>query len=161
MTVAEADEDLLLKQQVRPRVLVFAITWVAYAALYFGRKGFPVVKSTLESKLGLSRDMLGWIDTGYLTAYAGGQFINGYLGDRIGSRRLIGVGMLGVATACACFGLSSAASIFFFLFIANGFFQSAGWPGCVKAMGAWFTVKERGTIMVIGGERSTPGAHSA
>jgi sugar phosphate permease len=35
------------------------------------------------------------------------------------------------------------------MYIANGFFQSAGWPGCVKAMGAWFTVKERGTIMGI------------
>jgi sugar phosphate permease len=91
--------------------------------------------------------MLGHIDTGYLAAYAVGQFVNGYLGDRIGPRRLIGIGMLGVAAACTCFGLSSVAAIFFLAYVANGFFQSAGWPACVKAMGLWFTAKERGTVM--------------
>jgi sugar phosphate permease len=147
VSVAALDYDAELKQQTRPRALVFGLTWIAYAALYFGRKAFPVVKSTLQERLGLSVNTLGLIDTGYLSAYAGGQFVNGYLGDRIGSRRLIGLGMLAVGAACAIFGFSSFAITFLIAYVLNGFFQSSGWPGCVKAMGAWFTPKERGTVM--------------
>jgi len=143
------DEDGDLRQHPGKRIAVFALTWTAYAAYYFGRKGFPVVKSTLQDRLGLSVGMLGWIDTGYLAAYAVGQFLSGIIGDAIGPRKLIGFGMLGVAAACAAFGLSSAASLFLTLFIVNGLFQSSGWPGTVKAMGSWFTPKERGTVMGI------------
>jgi len=140
----EQDE---LRQQLGKRSLVFVLTWTAYAAYYFGRKGFPVVKSTLQDRFGLSVGMLGWIDTGYLAAYAVGQFLSGVVGDRIGSRKLIGLGMLGVAAACAAFGAASAAWLFLVFYIINGLFQSTGWPGTVKAMGAWFTPKERGTVM--------------
>jgi sugar phosphate permease len=143
---AAAEEEQLRAQPAR-RALVFALTWTAYASYYFGRKGFPVVKSTLQERLGLSVGMLGWIDTGYLAAYAAGQFLSGIVGDRIGSRKLIGFGMLGVAAACAAFGLSSIAWLFLLTYIANGLFQSSGWPGTVKAMGSWFTRRERGTVM--------------
>ena len=78
------DEEAQLRAHGRQRTAVFTLTWLAYAAYYFGRMGFPVIKSTLQKKLGLSTDMLGWIDTGYLTAYAIGQFLSGLLGDRIG-----------------------------------------------------------------------------
>ena len=144
---AVADDDAALRQQFAKRAAVFVLTWIAYAAYYFGRKGFPVVKSTLQERLGLSVGTLGWIDTGYLAAYAVGQFLSGIVGDRIGSRRLIGYGMLGVAAACAAFGLSSLAGIFLVVYVLNGLFQSTGWPGTVKAMGAWFTPRERGTVM--------------
>ena len=144
---AAMPEDAQLRAQPAKRALVFALTWTAYASYYFGRKGFPVVKSTLQERLGLSVGMLGWIDTGYLAAYAAGQFLSGVVGDRIGSRKLIGFGMLGVAAACAAFGLAPVAWLFLLTYILNGLFQSSGWPGTVKAMGSWFTQKERGTVM--------------
>jgi sugar phosphate permease len=143
----ESPEDADLRAQVSKRVTVFSLTWIAYAAYYFGRMGFPVVKSTLQKTLGLTVGQLGWIDTGYLTAYAIGQFGSGFLGDRIGPRRLIGLGMLGVAIACTAFGLSSAAMVLFTAYILNGMFQSTGWPGTCKAMGSWLTPRERGTVM--------------
>ena len=80
--------------------------------------------------------MLGAIDTGYLAAYAIGQFVNGALGDRIGSRRLIGLGMLGIAICCTVCGASSTAAVFFVAYVCNGIFQSSGWPSTCKAMGA-------------------------
>ena len=55
--------------------------------------------------------------------------------------------MLGAAAACAAFGLASVAWLFLALYVANGLFQSSGWPGTVKSMGSWFTAKERGTVM--------------
>ena len=76
------------------RVRVFILTWVSYATYYFARKNFPVAKRTIQTGLGISTAGLAAIDTGYLATYAFGQFAGGWLGDKIGSRRLVGYGMI-------------------------------------------------------------------
>ena len=129
------------------RLGVFALTWLSYASYYFGRRAFPVAKATLQRTFGLSTATLAGIDTAYLTTYAVGQFTGGWLGDRVGSRRLIGYGMLGSAALCAAFGASSSAALFALFFGLNGFLQATGWPGNVKAMAAWFGPRERGRVM--------------
>ena len=129
------------------RYSAWGLTWLAYASYYFGRKGFSVVKSTLRHTLGLSEATLGAIDTLYLAAYALGQFFSGYLGDRVGARRLIGYGMCVSAAACAAFGATSLALFFGALFFVNGLAQSTGWPGTTGAMAEWTTPKNRGTVM--------------
>src|SRR6187402_3803772 len=91
------------------RYTAWGLTWVAYASYYFGRKGFSVVKSTLRDSLGVSERALGLIDTFYLAAYALGLFCSGYLGDRVGARRLIGFGLCVSAAASAAFGAVNAA----------------------------------------------------
>src|SRR5450432_207975 len=129
------------------RYAAWGLTWVAYASYYFGRKGFSVVKSTLRHALGVSEYALGVIDTLYLTSYALGQFVSGYLGDRVGARRLIGYGLIASAAACAAFGATSLALFFGALFFVNGFAQSTGWPGTTGAMAEWTTPRNRGTVM--------------
>ena len=84
--------------------------------------------------VGLSIAALGSIDTVYLVAYAVGQFANGWLGDRIGPRRLIALGMFASAVTSLCFGLSSAYLPMLIAFAVNGLFQTSGWPGNVCAM---------------------------
>lgn len=143
----ESIRDAHLRASNSKRPTVFILTWIAYATYYFGRKGFSVVKSTLQDRMHMSVGTLGAIDTGFLAAYAVGQFVHGNLGDRIGARRIVGLGMLAVAGACAVLGFSTATWIFLVAYIVNGFFQATGWPGTVKAMGEWFTARERGTVM--------------
>ncbi len=129
------------------RSRVFGLTWLSYAVYYFGRKSFPVVKATLETSFGIGRPALALIDTAYLATYAVGQFSMGWLGDRIGARRLIAWGMLGSSAVCLAFGFSSAALVFAVLFGLNGLFQATGWSGNVKAMGEAYGPKERGAVM--------------
>ena len=81
-----------MKPRRADRNAAWALTWLAYASYYFGRKGFSVAKSTLRHTLGVSEAALGVIDTLYLAAYALGLFCSGYVGDRVGARRLIGYG---------------------------------------------------------------------
>ncbi len=66
--------------------VAFAVTWLAYATYYLGRKGFSVTKARIVKELGLGEGMLATIDTGYLAAYAIGQFTSGLFGDRVGAR---------------------------------------------------------------------------
>src|SRR4051812_11108511 len=129
------------------RIRVFALTWLSYATYYFARKNFPVAKAAIQRQLGVTTAGLAAIDTGYLTTYAIGQFTGGWLGDRVGSRRLVGYGMLGSAALCAAFGSSSTAAMFALFFGLNGFLQATGWPGNVKAMAAWYGPRERGAVM--------------
>ena len=125
----------------------FILTWLSYASYYFTRKNLAVVKSRLHDDLHISTAALGAVDTAYLVAYAVGQFLSGMLGDRIGPRRLITLGMLGSAAAALCFGLSSSVLPMFVAFAVNGLFQSTGWPGNVKAMQPFFTSQQRGRVM--------------
>lgn len=136
-----------MDQRRADRHAAWALTWLAYASYYFGRKGFSVAKSTLRHALGVSEAALGVIDTLYLAAYALGLFCSGYVGDRVGARRLIGYGLAGSAVCCALFGAMSAATWFGVLFFVNGLAQSTGWPGTTRAMTEWTTERNRGTVM--------------
>ncbi len=129
------------------RYAAWGLTWIAYASYYLGRKGFSVVKSTLRHSLGVSERALGLIDTFYLAAYALGLFFSGYLGDRVGARRLIASGLCVSALCCAAFGALNAALWFGVLFFVNGLAQSTGWPGTTRAMAEWTTPQNRGTVM--------------
>jgi len=131
----------------RLQARAFGLTWLSYASYYLCRKNLSVVKSRLDDELHVGVTTLGAIDTAYLVAYAGGQFLNGALGDRWGARRMIAAGMLASAAACVVFGAASSAWVFAIAFGLNGLFQSTGWPNNVKVMGAWFGRRLRGRIM--------------
>ncbi len=129
----------------RARWVAWVLTWVSYATYYLGRKGISVAKAPMVESLG--KDVLRNVETAYLAAYMVGQYVNGFLGDRVGARRLVGVGMLVSAGACLAFGASSVGVAFLFAFLVNGLAQSSGWPGNVKAMAEWTTPDNRGRVM--------------
>jgi sugar phosphate permease len=124
---------------------VWGVTWLSYATYYFGRKNLSVTKAAIGRSLG-SHALYG-VETVYLAAYAVGQYVSGWLGDRVGARRLVGVGMLIAAGASFVFGLWSAGALFLATALVNGLAQSTGWPGNVKAMQEWTTPATRGRVM--------------
>ncbi len=124
---------------------VWGVTWLSYATYYFGRKNLSVTKASIGRALG-SHALYG-VETAYLAAYALGQYGSGWLGDRVGARKLVGVGMLVAAAASFAFGLWSVGALFLATAVVNGFAQSTGWPGNVKAMQEWTTPENRGRVM--------------
>jgi len=131
----------------RGQAVAFGATWLAYATYYLGRKGFSVSKARVVKELGVTEGMLAGIDTGYLGAYAIGQFVNGLIGDRIGARRLVSIGMLFAALTCAAFGAASSGALLLVASTMNGFAQSTGWPGTTKGMAEWTPPERRGAVM--------------
>jgi sugar phosphate permease len=126
-----------------------ALSWLAYATYYLGRKGFSVVKSTLVREFGFSTGTLATIDTVYLVAYACGQVPSGLAADRWGARHLVAAGMGISAIACVLFGSAQIAWIFALCFGLNGLAQSTGWPGTTKIVAQWTTALDRGRVMGI------------
>ncbi len=125
--------------------IVWGVTWLSYATYYFGRKNLSVTKAAIGRALG-SHALYG-VETAYLAAYAVGQYGSGWLGDRVGARKLVGVGMLVAAAASFAFGLWSSGALFLATAVVNGLAQSTGWPGNVKAMQEWTTPESRGRVM--------------
>ena len=73
------------------RYKIFGITWLAYAGFYLTRASFAVAKIGIldDSNISMSSEQMGVIDGIYLTGYALGQFLWGYLGDKLGTRRIV------------------------------------------------------------------------
>ena len=129
------------------RIHTFALTWCAYAGFYLCRKNLSVLKDPLAETFALTNTQLGAIDTGYLIAYAIGQFVSGTLGDRYGGKTVVGIGLIFTALMNMCFGFGQSFLFFLVPWILNGFAQSAGWPGCTKSFADWFARGERGSAM--------------
>jgi sugar phosphate permease len=129
------------------RARIFGISWLSYFSYYFTRKNYSVVKKSLERTTGLDADDLKLIDTLYLAGYSVGQFINGFLGEIIGPRRLVGIGMLVSAALAFIFAAGDALAIFAICYGLNGLAQSTGWPGNSRLMASWFSTERRGEIM--------------
>ena len=129
------------------RYRVFAATWLSYFGFYFCRKPFFVAKAQFQESFGWDEVMSSNITVAYLIAYAIGQFLAGWAGNRFGPRRVLLAGM-GVSIACnVVFGFASAPSLFAGVLIVLGFAQATGWSNNVGTMANWFQRSERGTVM--------------
>ena len=133
----------------RWRWQIFAITWLAYAGFYLTRKSFAVAKIALgeSSGLGMGLNQMAWLDGAFLTAYAIGQFLWGICGDRFGTRDVILRGMLCSVVAAAAMGASNSAFLMALFFSIQGLCQSTGWAPLTKNISAFFSQRERGTVM--------------
>ena len=92
---------------------------------------------------GATTSALATLDTGFLFAYAVGLYISGWLLDRINVRWAIAVSMALAGVCCFAFALFGALQIrsvwpYAVVWTLNGLVQSAGWPGNVAIMAAWF-----------------------
>ena len=131
------------------QVQIFAVTWLAYAGYYLTRKGLSIAKVELKKPevMGLSTETLSLVDGGYLAAYAGGQFLWGILGDRVGTRAVVLAGMAGSVAVAIGMGLSSSALALGLLFALQGICQSSGWAPLAKNIGEFFSRSVRGRVM--------------
>ena len=126
---------------------MFWMMWITYAAFYLGRVNISIALPGISNEFNLSKTDLGIVLTALFFAYAIGQFINGQLGDKINSRKIITIGLFSSAILNFIFGFSGGIlGLMIVLWGLNGYFQSMGWAPTVKTMANWFPRKARGKI---------------
>ncbi len=128
---------------------VFGITWLSYMGFYLTRSSFSVAKIGIDKdpNIGMSPEQMGMIDGIYLTAYAVGQFVWGMLGDKVGTRRVVLLGLFSSICAGIAMGVSSIVLAFGVFNLIQGLSQSTGWAPLSKNVSNWFSLHERGVIM--------------
>lgn len=141
--IMNAETDQMWKQW---RTRIFITVWVTYLTYYLGRVNFGIAKSFIEGEYPLvDAEVLGLIGTLFFIMYAGGQFVNGILGDKFGARKLVSFGLIVSASINILMGFTNGLVwMMMLLWGMNGFFQAMGWAPSVKTVANWYPAEERG-----------------
>jgi len=127
------------------RIRIFFTVWITYMIYYIGRTNISIAKPFIITEFGISATVMGLIGSTFFLAYAFGQFVNGFLGDKIGARRFIAAGLIVSSIINLFMGVAFDIVWVAFLFWGlNGYFQSMGWAPSVKTVANWYPADERG-----------------
>jgi ACS family glucarate transporter-like MFS transporter len=129
-------------------MLVFWL-FVLSAVSYLDRVNISIAGSSIAHDYNLSNVQLGWVFSAFLIGYALFQTPGGWLADRLGSRRVLTIGVLwwGIFTALAA-AVPSTFAYALLLFIAMRFLLGAGeaiiYPASNQFVSRWIPSHERG-----------------
>ena len=141
------------------RVLI--ATMVGYTLFYFMRKNFSFAMPGLEQDCGLAKSSLGNFLFAGGIVYGLSKFVNGFVGDRANSRKMLCIGLAAVVVVNAAFGFApelanlfggsptALAVTFGTLLVLNQFFQGTGFPPCARLIAYWIPPKELATKMSV------------
>jgi OPA family glycerol-3-phosphate transporter-like MFS transporter len=109
--------------------------WSSYASYYFGRADLSIIMPILLATYSdLSLYNVGAVASGFLIAYAAGQFIHGQISEKFNPFVYISIGLIGSGIINLFLGAFGA--FFWCLMIGkvfDGGFQSMGWSSIVRA----------------------------
>jgi sugar phosphate permease len=144
------NENLNTKNDVKSqfkswRIRIFFTVWITYMIYYIGRTNISIAKPFIITEFGISATVMGLIGSTFFLTYAFGQFVNGFLGDKIGARRFIAAGLIISSIINLFMGVAFDIIWVAFLFWGlNGYFQSMGWAPSVKTVANWYPADDRG-----------------
>jgi OPA family glycerol-3-phosphate transporter-like MFS transporter len=130
-------------------MLAFFSMSLLYFFYYFCKYNIGAATDDIQSIFHISSKAFGWVATVHLLVYAGGQFLNGFLGDRYGPKLIMLIGGIGAVIANLCFGFSGALVLFIVFWAINGYFLSCGWAPGSRIMFNWFPEERWGGWMGI------------
>jgi len=115
-----------------------------YLFFYTGRQNFGWAIQGISLEFNVTKQYIGWAGAAMLWAYGIGQFFNGNLADKFGSRRMIVLG--GVLSVLMNWATSYATAYWMIIvfWALNGFGQSLGWAPGSRLLSNWWGVRERG-----------------
>lgn len=133
------------------------LMWFAYASLYLGRVNLAMALPVMQGDLGWTTAQVGLVGGVFFWVYALGQLVNGHLGDRLPSKGIVLIGLIGTAVINALSGYVSSFTWMVILWAANGYFQSMGWGPIVKMTSNWVPQNERGRVSAFLGTSAVGG----
>ena len=83
-----------------------AISTIVYLACYFAKNILSIVSPQMVEKAGVSLEYIGTLSTVNMLVYAGGQLINGVIGDKVKGKYMIGGGLALAGLCNIAIGLS-------------------------------------------------------
>jgi EmrB/QacA subfamily drug resistance transporter len=133
--------------------LVLAAMVFAVAMTFIDQTIVVIAIPNIQRQLSLSASGSQWIINGYLLSLAALFAFGGKLGDVLGRRRMVVVGVIGFALASACCGFTpkgSLAETWMIAFrVVQGAMAALMFPAAVAIVVASFPVRERGRAMAI------------
>src|SRR5690349_24577977 len=116
---------------------MLVLACVMYFLFYIDRVNISTAAPLIQSDLGLSNTELGLIFSAFAYPYALFQLVGGWLGDRFGARRTLGVCGLVVCAATVMTGAAGGFAALLAARLALGFGEGAAFPTATRAMTSW------------------------
>lgn len=129
----------------RGQRIALALLMVSGIVNYLDRGTLAVASSAIRADLGLSLSQMGLLLSAFSWSYALCQFPVGGLVDRIGPRRLLGVGLIVWSIAQAAGGMVSTFGWFIVARIVLGIGEAPQFPSAARVVSNWFPLRARGT----------------
>ena len=123
------------------------LLFVAYVGYYFCRVTLPVALPVIGERFQYSNTQTGLILSAFYSVYAVSKLANGFLGDRLGGKVMLLVGIAGSVACNVAFGFGRELELFVLIWGANAYFQSMGWLSLVAIMAQWYASHETGRTM--------------
>ena len=140
----------------RWQALTVSMLVLGYAGYYLCRSDYsvalPLIMAELAARgipVSVATIQMGSIASLGVLAYAFGKFPSGTVGDFLGGKRNLLLGMFGSVVFTVLFALGGGLPIFTLAWIGNRLVQSLGWAGVVKVTSRWFSYSTYGTAMGI------------
>jgi MFS family permease len=120
------------------------------AVNYIDRSTLAIANPLIRHDLGLSIAEMGLLLSAFLWAYAAFQLPSGALVDRVGPRKMLGIGMFVWSVAQALGGVVGSFWQFVGARVFLGLGESPQFSGLVRVVRDWYNVRERGLPTGIG-----------
>ncbi|GGM89821.1 hexuronate transporter [Dyadobacter beijingensis] len=122
---------------------VVFLVFIATGLSFLDRQVLSIAVIRIQQEFGFSDVEYGWVNTSFLMSYALMFTVGGWLIDRIGARKGLGiaVGLWSVANALHGLMTSLPQLLTFRFFLGMG--EGACFPGAAKTVHEWFDKKER------------------
>ncbi len=131
------------------KVRILGLCCAAYLCAYLMRQNFSVTVPLLVRAEGYSNTALGTMAGLYCMVYTLGQLLNGALGDRMDSRRMLLTGLFLSAVCNIGCGLSRSPAVLGMCWVVNGYAQSMLWGPILRTLAEWYEPEERGRVTLI------------
>lgn len=132
-----ATDRATARRRPRATTLVLVLLCLMYLILYVDRVNISTAAPLIQAELGLSNAQLGLAFSGFAYPYAFVQLAGGWLGDRVGARRMLAACGLLVCAATALTGAVGGLASLFAARVALGFGEGAMFPTATHAMARW------------------------
>ena len=126
---------------VRYRVVAFAVSLAIFS--YIDRVALSRAAGTISKELGLSKEQMGWVFFAFACAYAAFEIPSGYMGDRLGPRRVLMRIVLWWSFFTAATGWAFNFLSLFLTQLLFGAGEAGCFPNITRALTTWLPREER------------------
>jgi MFS family permease len=145
----------------RHQTATLSLLFLAGIINFLDRSSLSVANTTIRGEMHLSATQMGWLLSAFSLAYGFAQLPLIGLLDRLGTRAVLGSGLILWSTAQMLTGLVRTFPVFILLRVLLGAGEGPFYPAGVRATREWFSPATRGRATAVMSSSSTIGMATA
>ena len=127
----------------RGGTVLFWLCWIAYTTSYITRLNYSTAMSTMITEGLFDKTFGGYLGTGFFACYGLGQLANGFLGDRIKPKYMIGIGITASGIMNLLMALLADKYALLAVWCVNGYCCSMLWAPVIRCFSEYMVAEKR------------------